>query len=157
MTDDKKELNPNATIQLDAASAADVVLESSPQLPSGPEKSEGGSVRRVTPPPLPPSVSQPPSMSSRPSATSLPPPNKNRNLIYGVAFVVLLALVIGLGVKVGGSLRPAVPPPVASASVAPVATPVATTNQTPNQTPTQTPTQTIVIHTIEMNDQPDGG
>lgn len=141
---DKKEPNPNATIQLDAASAADVVLESSPKLPE-PERSHGGTVRRVTPPPLPPSVSQPPT-------TPAAEPAKNRNLIYGVAFVVLLALVIGLGVKVGGSLRPAAPTPttptLASASAAPT-TPPAT-----SPTPTS---QTIVIKTIEMNDQPDGG
>jgi hypothetical protein len=142
---DTKEPNPNATIQLDAANAADIVLESSPKLPE-PERSDGGTVRRVTPPPLPPSVSQPP------TPTPVAPPAKNRTVIYGVAFVVLLALVIGLGVKVGGSLRPAAPTPtpVASASAAP--TPAASATAPATQT-----NQTIVIKTIEMNDQTDGG
>ena len=143
MTDQKPPPpNPNATIQLDAASAADVVLESSPQLPQA-ERSDGGTVRRATPPPLPPTVSQPPTRSVAPEA-----PAKNRNLIYGVAFVVLLALVIGLGVKVGGSLRPPSPP-------APTTSAVASASAAPTTTPTTT--QTIVIKTIEMNDQPDGG
>ncbi len=141
MTDQKPPPNPNATIQLDAANAADIVLESSPKLPQS-EPGEGAA-RRMTPPPLPPSMSMPPTRSTAPEA-----PAKNRNLIYGVAFVLLLALVIGLGVKVGGSLRPPSPPaPTTAASASAAPTP-------PSATQTS---QTIVIKTIEMNDQPDGG
>lgn len=141
---EKREPNPNATIQLDAAAADDVVLDSTPSLENAADAEASASsppARRVTPPPLPP---QPPVVAS-----VAPPPPKNRNLIYGVAFVVLLALVIGLGVKVGGSLRPSAPAATV-ASAAPAATPtvVATTPATK---------QTITIRTIEMNDQPDGG
>jgi hypothetical protein len=140
---DKREPNPNATIQLDAVNADDVELEDQGMGTTSEEPVHGPSKSRVTPPPLPPGLSQPP-----PVIATVTPPQKSRALVYGVAFVVLLVVMITLGVKVGGSLRPSTPPAASSQAASP----------TPTNSVQPTPTkQTITIPTIEMNDQPDAG
>jgi len=118
----KDEPNPSATIQIDVR---DIQLQD----PSSPDLSAQS---RATPPPLPPSAYAPP-----PAAPA--PQRPNKALIYGAAFVALLAAAIFGGVKVGFALRGA-PAPRASA---------------PSAESAESAPAIVSIPTVEVNDTPD--
>ncbi len=84
--------NPNATIQLSALDAAELVTFDS-QPPSG----EPGPPSRLAPPPLPP----PPVIAARPRAAA----GGSKTFAYAGIFVVLLAGAIGAGLAVGSYAR----------------------------------------------------
>jgi hypothetical protein len=95
--------NPNATIQLSALDAAELVTFDS-QPPSG----EPGPPSRLAPPPLPP----PPVIAAPPRAAA----GGSKTFAYVAIFVVLLAGAIGAGLAVGSyarSRRAATAPPSA--------------------------------------------
>jgi hypothetical protein len=116
--------NPNATIQIDAAEAAEVVLDASDVDVASIPPGEG---RRTAPPPLPPEIrashvpSAPPPRT--PSIAPPPAPGKSRYLVYALILIGALAVALVLGAKLASMFRH--PPPVASA--APSARPSATT------------------------------
>jgi DNA polymerase-3 subunit gamma/tau len=119
--------NPNATIQLSAIDAAELV-----QFEAAEEAAAAAPRSRAAPPPLPPSLPSP-------AVPATSAGKGGRTLVYGAVFVVLLAGAIGAGLAVGSYARarraPAIvatapsieaPAPVPSAqAAAPVAAPAA--------------------------------
>ncbi len=136
---DRPKPDVNATIQLDQLDAEQVRLEDEPPVAS----------RRVTPPPLPPEVrasAAPASVSVAPRPSAPPPRSKGKTVVYGAIFVVLIAIAIVGGLKVGGLAHDA-PTPSASLAAAPKATPAPTPSASAS---VAKPMQTITIPTIEM-------
>lgn len=142
---DRPKPDVNATIQLDQLDAEQVRLEDEPHAPA----------HRVTPPPLPPEVrasaAPVPHLSAggeapRPSA---PPPARatGKTVLYGAIFVVLLAIAIVGGLKIGGLAHTNAPAPSASVAAAPVVTRAPTPSASASVVQ---PMQTITIPTIEM-------
>jgi hypothetical protein len=147
---EKKDFDADRTIQLDQIDPSEVGLESKRDLSAG----LGG---RTTPPPLPPEAFLPPSAASVPPISppstsvraSAPPPKKSAGksvALIGV-FLVLLAGMIFLGLKLGDIVRGEPP----AASVTPSATPTVAASAPPAPTPSATPSiQTITLPPIEM-------
>jgi hypothetical protein len=126
-----KRVDPNATIQLDAIDALDLVkLEEEAEARK--ESNRPPVSRRTAPPPLPPSSLAPsslaPSTSPPAAGTTIPPARKStlpppaRSAALGVVFLVLLGVAIFGGLFAGRLLRGA-PAPQASATAEPPATP----------------------------------
>ena len=87
--------NPNATIQLSALDAADLVQFDNAEADEG---AAAGAHGRVAPPPLPPVLPQ----VSAPVATAAP----SRGVVfYGAVFVVFLVVAVGAGLAVGETLQ----------------------------------------------------
>jgi hypothetical protein len=157
MSDSDKPAPPNQTIQLDALDPAEAEkLLASPSSPP----SEGAHVRRVTPPPLPPSAFVPapaegaegggaPEAAAPVAATSrapravsvvpAPPRSPAQKAGMAVAFVVLVVGAIAGGLYVGGSARGKMKSE--SAAAVPSAAPPASASASDN---------VLMLPTIEM-------
>jgi hypothetical protein len=136
--------NPNATIQLSALDAVELVQFDTPDPADGaaaPPRSH------AVPPPLPPAPAAP--QTSRAPA---PPPASggSRTLMYAGIFVVLLGGAVAAGLAVGSYARarrqPAAPPAVAAPT--PTVAPVATAAPVP---PSASAPHALVIPTVEVS------
>jgi lipopolysaccharide export LptBFGC system permease protein LptF len=126
--------NPNATIQLSALDAADLVQFDNAEADEG---AAAGAHGRVAPPPLPPVLPQ----VSAPVATAAP----SRGVVfYGAVFVVFLVVAVGAGLAVGSYARSRATPVASSAPpvVAPAQVPTAAASAAPH---------TLVIPTVEVS------
>jgi hypothetical protein len=140
--DDKPNINPNATIQLDRPSLLDTVLldddADAELLPPS-----------THPPPLPPSEIAKVSASPAPIAASVAPPAaKGKPWLVPVVLVIGVAIAIGAGIKVGGLLHAArtANDPKNTSAVATPAAPAAAPQASASEAPV------ITVPVIEMND-----
>lgn len=129
---DSREENPNATIQLSALDAEQLVqFDAQEQAPRAPRS-------RTAPPPLPPASAAPSAPAVQAGTTS------GKAGSYVLLFALLLAGAVGAGLGVGlyARSRRAAPPaePTASATAAAVATAV----------PTASAPKALVIPTVEV-------
>jgi hypothetical protein len=134
--------NPNATIQLSALDAAELVQFDTPDPVDGAAEPPRS---RAAPPPLPPALP----VAGTPPPKSAEAGGGRSPVLYGAVFVVLLAGAVAAGLAVGRYARAR----RASAEPAPTASPVATALPAPVTTaapPVSAAPRTLTIPTIEV-------
>jgi hypothetical protein len=130
MSREKRNFDPNATIQLEALDPSELVDPSAPALP---ETSEAEA--RKTPPPLPPGAPAPGMVA--PGLAAPAPASKTSKTIATISmFVVLLAVAIAAGLLVGTRAREVTPTAPSAAAGSGSTAPAGST---------------LTIPTIEMN------
>jgi hypothetical protein len=139
MSTEKRKVDPNATIQLDALDPSELV---DPAGQSAADPSQQG--MRKTPPPLPPgglaSGAFAPGPAGPPPTTAMP----TRTVLTVSMFVVLLAVAIAAGLMVGTRAR-STPDPAPSAAVSAMPAPTTAASTAPAGS-----SPTLTLPTVEM-------